>query len=238
MRIDVITIFPEYLSPLQLSLVGKAQQSGSIQVQLHDLREHAHDRHRTVDDSPFGGGPGMVMKPDVWGAAIDAVLANPPHPQVRATLVVPAPVGYQFTHDAAESLAAQEWLIFLPARYEGMDARVVAHYRTRAEVSAVHEYCIGDYVLAGGEAAVLVMVEALSRFVPGVLGNDESVTDDSFAPGADGLLAAPVYTRPAQWRDLDVPEILLSGDHARIAEWRREQGREATRTYRPDLLSD
>lgn len=238
MRIDVITIFPDYLSPLQLSLVGKAQQSGSIDVHVHDLREHAHDRHRTVDDSPFGGGPGMVMKAEVWGEAVDAVLADPPHPQARATLVVPAPAGYRFTHDAAESLAAQEWLVFLPARYEGMDARVVAHYRTRAEVAAVHEYCIGDYVLAGGEAAVLVMVEALSRFVPGVLGNDESVTDDSFAPGADGLLAAPAYTRPAQWRGLDVPDVLLSGDHARIAAWRAEQGRVTTRVFRPDLLAD
>ena len=238
MRIDVITIFPDYLSPLHLSLVGKAQQAALIDVHVHDLREHAHDRHRTVDDSPFGGGPGMVMKADVWGDAIDAVLAQPPHPQARATLVVPAPVGHRFTHDAAETLAAQEWLVFLPARYEGMDARVVQHYQTRAEVAAVHEYCIGDYVLAGGEAAVLVMVEALSRFVPGVLGNDESVADDSFAPGADGLLAAPVYTRPAQWRGLDVPDVLLSGDHARIATWRKEQGYAATRALRPDLLAD
>lgn len=236
MRIDIITIFPEYLSPLALSLVGKACEAGSLDVRVHDLREHAHDRHRTVDDSPFGGGPGMVMKPDVWGEAIDAVLSQPPAAGARATLVVPTPVGHRFDHAAAEGLAAQEWLVFLPARYEGLDARIAAHYRTRAEVTAVHEYCIGDYVLAGGEAAVLVMVEALARFIPGVLGNDESVLDDSFAPGADGLLAAPAYTRPAQWRDLSVPEVLLSGDHARIAAWRREQGLQATRDYRPDLL--
>lgn len=237
MRIDIITIFPDYLSPLTLSLVGKACDAGLLDVRVHDLREHAHDRHRTVDDAPFGGGPGMVMKPDVWGEAIDAVLAAPPHLDARATLVIPTPVAPPFTHSAAQTLAQHEWLIFLPARYEGLDARVADYYRGHANIAAVLEFCIGDYVLAGGEAAVLVMIEALARFVPGVLGNEESADDDSFAAGADGLLTAPAYTRPAQWRGLDVPPVLLSGDHARIAAWRHEQGLAATRRHRPDLLA-
>jgi tRNA (guanine37-N1)-methyltransferase len=236
MRIDVITIFPDYLAPLQLSLVGKAQQSELIDLRIHDLRDFATDRHRTVDDSPYGGGPGMVMKADVWGAAIDVVLQQRPYPEARATIVVPTPTGAVFSHDAATSLATQDWLVFLPARYEGMDGRVVEHYRVRDEVADVREISIGDFVLAGGEAAVLVMVEALARFVPGVLGNEESATDDSFADGTAGRLAGPAFTRPPVWRGIAIPEILLSGDHARIAAWRAEQSRLLTAERRPDLL--
>lgn len=237
MRIDIITIFPDYLSALKLSLVGKAADAGVVDIHVHDLREWASDRHRTVDDSPYGGGPGMVMKADVWGEAIDAVLADAPVPGQRATVIVPAPTGTAFAHADAQRLADAQWLVFLPARYEGIDARVVEHYRTRSEVGEVLELSIGDFVLAGGEAAVLVMVEAIARLVPGVLGNEDSAADDSFASGMDGLLAPPVYTRPPVWRGLEIPEVLLSGDHARIAEWRRAQSVELTRERRPDLLN-
>lgn len=236
MRIDIISIFPEYLSALRLSLVGKATESGLVDIAVHDLRDWATDRHRTVDDSPYGGGPGMVMKPDVWGAAVDEVLARPPVAGVGATLVVPSPTGVPLTHAIAENLSTHPWLVFLPARYEGIDARVMEHYRHRAEVTEVLECSIGDFVLAGGEAAVLVIVEALARFIPGVLGNDDSVADDSFAAGMHGLLAPPVFTRPPVWRDLAVPDVLLSGDHARIAQWRREQSLKLTHKLRPDLL--
>lgn len=236
MRIDIVTIFPDYLAPLTLSLVGKAADTGLMDIRVRDLRDWATDKHRTVDDSPYGGGPGMVMKADVWGAAIDAVLEQAPAPGAKATLVVPAPTGAAYTHDVAADLARRPWLVFLPARYEGIDARVVEYYRTRMEVAEVLECSIGDVVLAGGEAAVLVMVEALARFIPGVLGNEESVTDDSFADGMQGLLAPPVYTRPPVWRGLGIPEVLLSGDHARIAQWRRDRSLELTQQTRPDLL--
>ena len=236
MRIDVISIFPEYLQPLHLSLVGKAIERGHVQLHLHDLREHAHDVHRTVDDSPYGGGPGMVMKADVWGDAIDSAIAEGPHQAVAPLLVVPTPTGDVFTQARAIELAEYPWLIFLPSRYEGMDARVVDFYRNSSDVAGVLELSLGDYVLAGGEAAVLVMVEAAVRLLPGVLGNDESVVDESFAAGTDGLLAAPVYTRPPVWRGLDVPEVLLSGDHQRIATWRRQAGLDLTQARRPDLM--
>lgn len=233
MRIDVVSIFPDYLAPLRLSLVGKAVAAGTIDLRVHDLRDRTHDRHRTVDDTPYGGGPGMVMKPEPWGEALDAILAEAPG---RPRLVVPTPSGRRFTQEVAVELAAAEHLVFACGRYEGIDSRVTAHY---ADLFEVDEVSVGDYVLAGGEAAVLVMVEALARLLPGVLGNPESVVDDSFAPGAmAALLEGPIYTKPPEWRGLAVPEVLLSGDHGRIAAWRREQARARTKRFRPDLLDD
>ncbi|MFC6237847.1 tRNA (guanosine(37)-N1)-methyltransferase TrmD [Longivirga aurantiaca] len=233
MRIDVVSIFPDYLAPLGLSLVGKAVAAGTLDLRVHDLRECTHDRHRTVDDTPYGGGPGMVMKPEPWGEALDAILDSAAG---RPRLVVPTPSGRRFTQEVATELAVAEHLVFACGRYEGIDSRVMAHYADRFEVD---EISIGDYVLAGGEAAVLVMVEALARLLPGVLGNPESVVDDSFAPGAmAALLEGPVYTKPPEWRGLAVPEVLLSGDHGRIAAWRREQALARTERFRPDLLGD
>ncbi len=233
MRIDVVSIFPDYLAPLGLSLVGKAVAAGTIDLHVHDLRDRTHDRHRTVDDTPYGGGPGMVMKPEPWGEALDAVLASPGASD-RPRLVVPTPSGRRFTQDVAVELAADEHLVFACGRYEGIDSRVMAHYADRFEVD---EISVGDYVLAGGEAAVLVMVEAVARLLPGVLGNPESVVDDSFAPGAmAALLEGPIYTKPPLWRGLAVPEVLLSGDHGKIAAWRREQALARTEKYRPELL--
>ncbi|HET7900395.1 MAG TPA: tRNA (guanosine(37)-N1)-methyltransferase TrmD [Candidatus Nanopelagicales bacterium] len=232
MRLDVVTIFPDYLAPLRLSLVGKAVETGLVQLGVHDLREHTHDRHRTVDDTPYGGGPGMVMKPEPWGEALDAVLAT--DPAARPRLVIPTPSGRRFTQEVAQEYASCPWLVFACGRYEGIDSRVAEHYAERADVD---EVSVGDYVLAGGEAAVLVIVEAVVRLLPGVLGNPDSVVDDSFAPGAmESLLEGPVYTKPPQWRGLEVPEVLRSGDHGRIAAWRRDQARARTEARRPDLL--
>ena len=232
MRIDVVSIFPDYLAPLRLSLVGKAVDSGLVDLRVHDLRDHTHDRHRTVDDTPYGGGPGMVMKPEPWGEALDAVLEGEPDRTPR--LVVPTPSGRRFTQDVAQEYADDPWLVFACGRYEGIDARVAEHYAGRARVD---EVSVGDYVLAGGEAAVLVMVEAAVRLLPGVLGNPVSVVDDSFAPGdMAALLEGPVYTKPPVWRGHEVPPVLLSGDHGRIAAWRREQAEARTAERRPDLL--
>jgi tRNA (guanine37-N1)-methyltransferase len=231
-RIDVITIFPDYLDPLRLSLVGKAIDVGTLELHVHDLRAHTHDRHRTVDDTPYGGGPGMVMRPEPWGEALDEILSAAPDRGAR--IVVPTPSGRPFTQDVAHEYAQDDWLVFACGRYEGIDSRVMAHYADRARVD---EVSVGDYVLAGGEAAVLVMVEAAARLLPGVLGNPASVRDDSFAPGAmAGLLEGPVFTKPPLWRDLAVPEVLLSGDHGRIAAWRREQAVQRTAERRPDLV--
>lgn len=233
MRIDVVTIFPEYLEPLNISLVGKARARGQLDVHVHDLREWTHDVHRTVDDSPYGGGPGMVMKPEPWGEALDAVVAGGPEGELP-TLVVPTPSGRPFTQELAQELACRPWLAFTPARYEGIDRRVIEEAATRMPVV---ETSIGDYVLAGGEVAVLVMVEAIARLLPGVLGNAESHRDDSFAPGAMAdLLEGPVYTKPAEWRGRTVPDVLLSGNHGRIARWRREQAFARTLANRPDLV--
>ncbi|MEK9663512.1 MAG: tRNA (guanosine(37)-N1)-methyltransferase TrmD [Candidatus Nanopelagicales bacterium] len=230
MRIDVITIFPAYLEPLSLSLVGKAREEGVLDVQVHDLREHTHDRHRTVDDEPYGGGPGMVMRPEPWGEALDAIL---PHHQ-NPVLVVPTPSGAPFTQETAADWSGRPGLIFACGRYEGIDARVLEEYAERAEVLPVS---LGDYVLAGGEVAALAMIEAVARLLPGVLGNAQSAVDDSFAPGEmAGLLEGPVYTRPPVWRGREVPPVLLSGDHGRIAAWRRAQARARTEDVRPDLL--
>ena len=234
MRIDVVSIFPDYLEPLRLSLAGKAIDSGLIDLRVHDLRDHAHDRHRTVDDTPYGGGPGMVMGPGPWGEALDAIAAS--DPAGAPLLVIPTPSGVRFTQPLAQEMSTHPWLVFACGRYEGIDSRVADHFAADPGWLGVREVSIGDYVLAGGEAAALVMSEAIVRLLPGVLGNAESVVDDSFAPGAmSGLLEGPVYTRPPVWRERAIPDVLLSGDHARIAQWRRQQATERTRANRPDL---
>jgi tRNA (guanine37-N1)-methyltransferase len=223
-RIDVVTIFPEYLEPMRTALLGKAIDKGLVSLGVHDLRSWTHDVHKAVDDSPYGGGPGMVMKPTVWGDALDDVLGE------NSILVVPTPAGVPFTQETAQRWSREEHLVFACGRYEGIDQRVVDDAARRVRVE---EVSIGDYVLIGGEAAVLVMCEAFTRLVPGVLGNQQSHQQDSFS---DGLLEGPSYTRPVSWRDLDVPPVLLSGDHARIEAWRRERSLERTRERRPDLL--
>lgn len=253
MRIDIVTIFPDYFGPasaagavagagpLGVSLIGKAAARGDIEFRVHDLRRWAGDVHHTVDDTPFGGGPGMVMKPDVWGAALDAVLAGAVPAGAAeagkpARLVVPTPSGVPFTQDMAASYAAERHLVFACGRYEGIDARVVADARSRMPVD---EVSIGDYVLAGGEAAVAVIVEAVCRLLPGVLGNEQSVADDSFGGGGGAmraLLEGPVYTRPRSWRGHQVPPVLLSGDHAAIARWQRDEALRRTAAARPDLI--
>ena len=233
MRVDVLTIFPQYLVPLGVSLLGKAQQRGLLEVRVHDLRQWTTDVHRTVDDTPYGGGPGMVMTPEPWGRALDAVLESG-GPADAPVLVVPTPSGRPFTQALAAELAAEPWLAFACGRYEGIDARVLEDAADRVRVL---EVSLGDYVLAGGEVAVLVVVEAVARLLPGVLGNAESVRDDSFAAGdMAALLEGPVYTRPPVWRGRAVPDVLLSGDHAAVARWRREQALARTRERRPDLL--
>ncbi|CAG6391660.1 tRNA (guanosine(37)-N1)-methyltransferase TrmD [Streptomyces cocklensis] len=235
MRIDVVTIFPEYLEPLKVSLVGKARAAGRLDVRVHDLRDWAHDRHNTVDDTPYGGGPGMVMMTGPWGEALDDTLAAGYEAGAGGpALVVPTPSGRPFTQEVAAELSAHPWLIFAPARYEGIDSRVTAEYRTRMPV---HEVSIGDYVLAGGEAAVLVITEAVARLLPGVLGNAQSHRDDSFASGAmANLLEGPVFTKPPQWRGRGIPEVLLSGHHGKIARWRRDEALRRTVANRPDLV--
>lgn len=233
LRIDIVTIFPEYFGPLEVSLIGKAAQRGDIVFGIHDLRTWARDVHHTVDDAPFGGGPGMIMKPEPWGEALDAVV--PAGDQAR--LVVPTPAGSPFTQALAAQYAAQGHLVFACGRYEGIDARVVDYARTQM---AVDEVSIGDYVLAGGELAVLVMVEAICRLLPGVIGNAESASDDSFGAGSGpmaGLIEGPAYTRPRVWRDREVPPVLLSGDHAAIARWRRDCALRRTARNRPDLAA-
>jgi len=226
-RLDVVTIFPEYLEPLRTALLGRAAERGLVQLQVHDLRTWTHDVHKAVDDSPYGGGPGMVMKPAVWGAALDEVCAGDPVP----LLVVPTPAGIPFTQQLAQQWATEPRLVFACGRYEGIDQRVFDDAARRVRVQ---EVSLGDYVLVGGEAAVLVMVEAVVRLLPGVLGNAQSAQQDSFS---DGLLEGPCYTRPESWRGLDVPAVLRSGDHARVAEWRAEQSLQRTAERRPDLLS-
>jgi tRNA (guanine37-N1)-methyltransferase len=232
MRVDIVTIFAAYFGPLDVSLLGKARERGLVDLRVHDLREHTDDIHRSVDDSPYGGGPGMLMRPEPWGRALDAVLAEPPEEVDVPLLVVPTPSGRRFTQADAQAWAAEPWLVFACGRYEGIDARVVDDAARRMRVA---EVSIGDYVLAGGEAAVLVIVEAVARLLPGFMGNAESAVDDSFAASA-GRLEAPAYTRPPSWRGHDVPEVLLSGDHAAIARWRRDASLRRTRDQRPDLL--
>jgi len=233
MQIDLISIFPDYFKSLNLSLLGKAQESGILKINIHDLRNFTQDKHKTVDDAPYGGGPGMVMKADVWGLAIDSVLESS---KTKPVLVVPTPSGKVFTQKIAQELSSQEHLIFINGRYEGIDSRVVDYYKTDNRVKEVREISIGDYVLAGGEVASIVMLEAISRLIPGVLGNDDSVKDDSFASGSmEKLIEGPVFTRPETWRGLDVPEVLLSGDHEKIAQYRLVEAIKRTRLNRPDL---
>lgn len=231
MKIDVVTIFPDYFAPLSLSLLGKAQDRSLLEIEVHDLRDFTHDVHRTVDDTPYGGGAGMVMKPEPWAEALDELVAKAVTPP---TLVFPTPAGELFAQARASSLAASSHLIFACGRYEGIDARVVEHYRSRQDVAEVLEISLGDYVLNGGEVAVLAMIEAVGRLIPGVIGNPESLTEESH--GTDGLLEYPVYTKPPVFRDLAVPEVLTSGNHAKIAAWRAGQARAITAARRPDLL--
>jgi tRNA (guanine37-N1)-methyltransferase len=225
--IQVVTIFPEYLAPAREGLLGRAIERNLIAFTVHDLRDWTHDVHRSVDDSPYGGGPGMVMRPDVWGAALDEVLTGEPPPR----LVVPSPAGRPFTQQSATEMAVQPRLVFACGRYEGIDQRVVDDAADRV---IVDEISIGDYVLVGGEVAVLVMVEAIVRLLPGVLGNPASATQDSFS---EGLLEGPCYTRPEVWRGREVPAVLRSGNHAAIARWRRDRAVERTAARRPDLLA-
>jgi tRNA (guanine37-N1)-methyltransferase len=232
-RIDIVTIFPEYFAPLGVSLIGKAAQRGVIEFGVHDLRTWAHDPHNSVDDSPFGGGPGMVMKPEPWGEGLDA-LVPPGRP---ARLVLPSPAGVPFTQATAAQYAREDHLVFACGRYEGIDARVAEEARARMPVD---EVTIGDYVLAGGEPAVLVIIEAVCRLLPGVMGNAESAADDSFGGGGGpmaGLVEGPAYTRPRVWRGREVPPVLLSGDHAAIARWRRDAALRRTAANRPDLAA-
>jgi tRNA (guanine37-N1)-methyltransferase len=234
LKIDVITIFPEYFAALDISLLGKAAKSRIIEFGVHDLRGWTHDVHRAVDDAPFGGGPGMVMTPGPWGEALDAVVGEGA-PGMR--LIVPTPSGVPFRQERAAAYARLAHLVFACGRYEGIDARVIDEARTRVEVD---EVSVGDYVLSGGEPAVLVMIDAIARLLPGVLGNAQSAADDSFGGGDGpmaGLLEGPVYTRPRVWRDREVPGVLLSGDHQAIARWRRDGALRRTAARRPDLIA-
>ena len=243
MRYDVVTIFPEYLEPLKLSLLGKAREKGLVDLHLHDLREYTFDRHRTVDDTPYGGGAGMVMKAEPWGLALDEVLAasplnasedsaegTEPAADTRPLLIVPSPAGAVFDQAMAYELAEEKHIVFAPARYEGIDERVLDWAQESFRVMPVS---LGDYVLYGGEVAVMAMIEAITRLIPGAMGNPASLEEESHT---GGLLEYPVYTKPAVWRDREVPEVLLSGNHGAIARWRRDRQIERTLERRPDLL--
>jgi len=229
-RIDVVTIFPAFFDVLEVSLLGKARGAGILDVHVHDLREHTHDRHRTVDDTPYGGGAGMVMKPEPWGEALDAIAADAG--DARPTFIFPSPAGEPFTQATARELSAASHLVFGCGRYEGIDERVFGYAATLGEVRLVS---LGDYVLNGGEVAAMAMIEAIGRLVPGVVGNPDSLVEESHE---DGLLEYPSYTKPASWRGYDVPDVLLSGHHGKVAQWRRDQQVQRTRERRPDLLSD
>lgn len=236
MRIDVVSIFPSYFDGLTLSLLGKAQTTGILDLEVHDLRDWTHDRHRTVDDTPYGGGAGMVMKPEPWGLALDELASHTAPERVKRddgpTIIFPSPAGEVFTQAKARDLATREHLIFGCGRYEGIDERVFEYASTIGEVRLMS---LGDYVLNGGEVATMAMIEAIGRLIPGVVGNPDSLVEESHE---DGLLEYPSYTKPSVWRDRPVPDVLLSGNHGAIATWRRDQQVERTRTRRPDLLAD
>jgi tRNA (guanine37-N1)-methyltransferase len=224
MRIDAISIFPEFFQVLDISLVGKARKQSLLDIQIHDLRDFTEDKHKTVDDTPFGGGAGMIMKPEPWALALDSVLTS------ESVVIFPSPAGVPFKQDTARELAVAKHLVFACGRYEGIDQRVVEYASTRAKVL---ELSLGDYVLNGGEVAAVAIIEAVVRLVPGVIGNTESLSEESHS---DGLLEYPGYTKPALWRGISVPEVLLSGNHAEIEKWRKDQSLERTRRIRPDLL--
>ena len=228
MRIDAITIFPDYFKALDLSLLGKAREKNLIDLRVRDLRDFTFDKHKTVDDSPYGGGAGMLMKPEPWGLAFDEILPE----DGNCTIIFTSPAGEQFKQATAHQLAEVDHIIFACGRYEGIDQRVVDYAQTKANVRLIS---LGDYVLNGGEVAALAMIEAIARLIPGVIGNAESLIEESHS---DGLLEYPSYTKPASWRGFDVPEVLTSGNHAAIAAWRHEQQIERTKRVRPDLLSD
>ena len=228
MRVDVVSIFPDYLAPLRLSLIGRAVDDGLIDLAVHDLRGWTTDRHRTVDDTPYGGGPGMLMRPEPWGDALDSVLT------ATSVVVVPTPGGTPFSQALAHDLAGEAHLVFACGRYEGIDQRVLDEAAGRARVL---EVSLGDYVLNGGEVAVLAIVEAVARLLPGVIGNAESLVDESHSATSGGLLEAPGFTKPAVWRDHAVPAVLLSGDHGKVARWRRDQALRRTSERRPDLVA-
>lgn len=218
MKIDVVSIFPEYLAPLNLSLLGKAQSVGLLDINVYNLRDHATGVHGSVDDTPYGGGAGMVMSPEVWGKALDPLMVD------ESDLVILTPAGKRFTQVVAQEFSTAKHLIFACGRYEGIDDRIRQYY-SQPEFTdrkiRVHEYSIGDYVLGGGEVAAMVMIEAITRLIPGVLGNPDSLAEESH--NSEGYVEYPSFTKPAQWRGIDVPEILLSGNHAAIAKWRSEQ---------------
>ncbi|UKA57319.1 tRNA (guanosine(37)-N1)-methyltransferase TrmD [Arthrobacter sp. FW306-2-2C-D06B] len=240
MRIDVVSIFPEYLAPLELSLIGKARQDGLLELKVHDLRTFTTDKHRTVDDTPYGGGAGMVMKPEPWAQALESIASessavtegSSDGPTAKPVLIVPSPAGERFNQALAYELAEEDRLVFACGRYEGIDERVM---EWAAGHFTVRPVSLGDYVLNGGEVAVLAMVEAIGRLLPGVVGNPESLVEESHS---DGLLEYPVYTKPSSWRDRDVPAVLLSGNHGRIAQWRRHEQFRRTAERRPDLLEE
>ena len=225
MKIDAISIFPEFFDVLEISLLGKAQEAGRMSFEAHNLRDFTHDRHKTVDDTPYGGGAGMLMKPEPWGEAFDQIIGKD-----RPVVIFTSPAGNPFNQELARELSQEEHLVFACGRYEGIDQRVVDYAGTIAEV---HEISIGDYVLNGGEVAAVAMIEAIARLIPGVIGNSESLAEESHN---DGLLEAPSYTKPQNWRGLEVPEMLLSGHHAEIEKWRKAQALERTKQNRPDLL--
>lgn len=222
MKIDVVTIFPEYLAPLQLSLLGKAQDLGIVDINVHDLRSNANDNHHAVDDTPYGGGAGMVMLPEIWGQALDPLLNQ------DSDLIILTPAGKRFDQPMAAKFSQSSHLVFACGRYEGIDDRVRMHYENKEH--RVHEVSIGDYVLGGGEVAALVMIEAITRLIPGVLGNPESLAQESH--NDEGYLEYPNFTKPANWRDLQVPDVLLSGNHKEIEKWRSEQAAERAKKNR------
>lgn len=226
MRIDAVSIFPDYFQALDLSLLGKAREKSLIEFHAHDLRQWTYDKHRTVDDSPYGGGAGMLMKPEPWGEAFDEILTE------ETTVIFTSPAGEVFKQATAEELSKEKHIVFACGRYEGIDQRVVEFAKTKSKVRMIS---IGDYVLNGGEVAAIAMIEAIVRLIPGVIGNAESLVEESHS---DGLLEYPSYTKPSSWRGLDVPEVLLSGNHAAIAAWRKEQQIARTKQVRPDLLGE
>lgn len=228
MRFDLVSIFPQFFDVLDLSLMGKAKESGALTIAVHDLRDWTEDRHRTVDDTPYGGGAGMVMRADIWGKAIDDIVAD----SGCRVLAVPTPSGKPLTQEDVRKLARADQIMVACGRYEGIDQRVVDHYRSAGDLD-VFEYSIGDYVLNGGEVAGLVLVESIARLLDGFMGNPESLTEESFE---GNVVEYPTYTRPAQWRGLDVPEVLQGGNHAAIDAWRRAKSLERTARVRPDLI--